>query len=59
MLSGSFFSNKRRHLDIAATARDYLCVSQLLDTLPFTVFSLNVYFEGNLDFTNKFNNMAS
>ena len=33
MLSGSFFSNKRRHLDITATARDYLCVSQLLDTL--------------------------
>ena len=28
-------------------------------TLLFTYFALNVYFEGNLDFTNKFNNIAS
>ena len=28
-------------------------------TLLLTYFVLNVYFEGNLDFTNKLNNIAS
>ena len=62
--SSSCLSNKWRHYDITAFVEDHLCVSQLpwfiwVLSLSFSRFNVYVYFEGNLDSANKFNNMTS
>ena len=50
-MPSSFFSNKRRHHDIAAIGKGYLYVSNYLilsNTVLFIKnFSLNVYFREN------------
>ena len=55
--STSFFSNKWRHHDITAFVK--LANFLILWNTYYLYFSLNVYFERNLDSANKFYNMTS